>query len=67
MKIVIVGDGKVEIALGRASGALTLGAATDEKNGCLAIADDKLRRLTAAGAHAIVANFENTEEILEWI
>jgi len=65
--LLVVGDGKVEIALGRASGALTLGAATDEKNGCERIAEDKLRRLKNAGAHAIVPNFSETEEILAWI
>lgn len=64
-ELLVVGDGRVEIALGREFGALTLGVASDEEhhNG---VNPDKLRRLTAAGAHATVGDFTEYDEILEW-
>lgn len=64
--IVVIGDGPVEIRLGRQYGALTLGVASDELllrgyNGA------KARRLTDAGAHALTGCFDDTEEILRWM
>lgn len=64
-ELLVIGDGPVEIALGREFGALTLGVASDEENR-RGINPAKLRRLTAAGAHAVVADFTELEKILDW-
>lgn len=64
-ELLVVGDGKVEIALGREFNALTLGVASDEEK-CFGVNPEKLRRLTAAGAHAIVGDFTKLDEILNW-
>ena len=55
-RLLVVGDGKVEIALGRECGAYTLGAATDEvrRRGVNPV---KRRRLIAAGADWITGDF----------
>jgi phosphoglycolate phosphatase-like HAD superfamily hydrolase len=67
--LLVVGDGKVEIALGREAGALTLGIASqdDPGNTLTEMNEQKYRRLAAAGAHAIVCDFRKTEELLAWI
>jgi len=67
--LLVVGDGKVEIALGREAGALTLGIASQDAPGCMLeeMNEQKYRRLAAAGAHAIVCDFRETKEILAWI
>lgn len=65
-QLLVVGDGKVEIGLGRKVGAVTLGAATDEINR-RGVNEVKRRRLMKAGAHAIVGDFEDYEDILEWL
>jgi len=68
-KLLVVGDGKVEIALGREAGALTLGIASMDIPGCDSdeMNADKYRRLENAGAHAIIPHFANVKEILTWI
>lgn len=65
-QLLVVGDGKVEIALGVESGAYTLGAATDEESlrGCNPV---KRERLKKAGADAIVGDFENLEALRTWL
>ncbi len=65
-QLLVVGDGKVEIGLGREVGAITLGAATDEVNR-RGINEVKRRRLIKAGAHAIVGDFVDYKNILEWL
>lgn len=67
--LLVVGDGKVEIALGRKAGALTLGVASIDIPGCTSneMNTDKYRRLENAGAHAIIPHFANVKEILSWI
>ena len=69
LRLLIVGDGKVEIALGREAGALTLGIASQDVPGCAshALNMQKYRRLKAAGAHAVTADFAEWREILSWI
>ncbi|MBE3578763.1 MAG: HAD family hydrolase [Caldanaerobacter subterraneus] len=64
--IVIFGDGKVEIELGRKVGALTIGVASKEKE-LGGIDPIKRERLIKAGAHAIIGDFLKKEEILKWI
>lgn len=64
--ILVIGDGPVEIRLGREYSALTLGIASNEilRHG---INEKKVKRLTAAGAHAITDCFSDAEDILSWI
>ena len=65
-ELTVIGDGKVEIALGREFGAVTLGLATDEEARC-GINETKRARLIKAGAHAISGDFFNNGEILSWL
>ena len=64
-RIAVVGDGKVEIMVGRDNGARTLGLATDEerRGGVNPI---KRERLIKAGADAIAGDFTETEELMEF-
>ena len=64
--LLVIGDGKVEIALGAENNAYTLGVATDEKHRC-GLNPVKKARLENAGADAIIGDFENIEELLEWL
>ena len=64
--LLVVGDGKVEIALGKQHGAWALGAATDEVHR-RGVNEIKRRRLIAAGADAISGDFEEADGILEWM
>ena len=68
-RLLVVGDGKVEIALGREAGALTLGLASNDVPGCdlPELNMQKYNRLRAAGAHALTADFTEREELLSWI
>ncbi len=68
-RLLVVGDGKVEIALGREAGALTLGIASQDVPGCASSEYNmqKYRRLKCAGAHAVAADFTEWREILSWI
>ncbi len=61
--ILVVGDGRVEIELGRAAGCHTLGIASDEdaRHG---INKRKLERLRAAGADTILGDFAATGDFL---
>lgn len=65
-ELAVIGDGKVEIALGREVGAITLGVASDEDR-LSGVNPVKRRRLLIAGAHAITGDYENSKEILEWL
>ncbi|MBQ8509825.1 MAG: HAD family hydrolase [Clostridia bacterium] len=65
--LLVVGDGRVEIALGRDAGALTLGICYGKNLNADGLEADKARRLTGAGAHALVYDFTNLKEILTWI
>ena len=64
--LLIVGDGKVEIALGAENGAYTLGVATDEER-LRGMNPVKYQRLQKAGADAIVGDFENLAAIRNWL
>ena len=69
LKMLVVGDGKVEIRLGAEAGAVTLGVASwDEyENFGPGLEPVKERRLINAGAHALVADFTDCNEILNWL
>lgn len=64
--LLVVGDGKVEIALGAESGAYTLGVATDEEH-LRGMNPVKHKRLQNAGADAIVGDFENLSALCNWL
>jgi phosphoglycolate phosphatase-like HAD superfamily hydrolase len=65
-EVLVVGDGRVEIALGRQIGALTLGLATDEarRQGMNPV---KATRVTSAGAHALAGDFLALDALLKWL
>lgn len=69
LKMLVVGDGKVEIQLGSDAGAVTLGVASwdDHENMGPGLEPVKEKRLINAGAHGLVADFTHWEEILNWI
>ena len=64
-RLAVVGDGKVEIAIGRENSARTLGVASDEQalSGVNLI---KRERLVKAGADAITGDFLNKTELSEF-
>lgn len=64
--LVVIGDGKVEIQLGKQSGALSIGLASDEaaREG---INLHKKARLEKAGADVIVGDFLETEKLVNMI
>lgn len=55
-EVCVIGDGKVEIALGKQAGALTIGLASDEKERT-GIDQIKRERLIKAGADIIMGDF----------
>lgn len=65
-EVIVIGDGKVEIALGRAVGAITLGVASDEDK-LEGVNPAKRERLIRAGAHAIVGDYQELETIFQWL
>jgi len=65
-RLLMIGDGKVEIALGAGCGAYTLGAATDEKSLC-GVNAVKRERLMKAGADAITGDFTDLPAIVSWM
>lgn len=65
-ELLLVGDGKVEIALGKAAGAFALGAATDEVQGH-GVNPVKKNRLLKAGADAVTGDFTELNAIMSWL
>ncbi len=64
--LLVVGDGPVEIRLGKELGALTLGIAANEKN-LSGFDEAKINRLTKAGAHVLIDSFSDLDGILNWM
>lgn len=64
--LAVIGDGKVEIGLGHAVGARTLGVASNEEVRA-GINPVKEARLQAAGADRIVGDFQDVPSILAWM
>ena len=60
--LLLVGDGKVEIRLGKEAGAFALGVASDERKR-YGMNERKRRRLEAAGADAIIGDFTDLSAI----
>ena len=65
-EVCVIGDGKVEIALGAELGARTLGLATDEEKG-YGINPNKREKLIRAGAEAITGDFIGLPGLIEWM
>lgn len=68
-KMLVAGDGRVELQLARQSGAVALGIASwdcfdDLPQGLNPI---KEKRLSSAGAHALVPDYTDLEQILQWL
>lgn len=63
-EVAVFGDGRVEIALGRQAGALCIGMIGTEADRGLQEDAQKRRRLTEAGAHAFIVNYEEADELL---
>jgi phosphoglycolate phosphatase-like HAD superfamily hydrolase len=64
--LLVVGDGRVEIRLGRQAGATTLGVASDERQR-QGVNQQKRRRLLDAGSDAITGDFTDQMPILSWL
>lgn len=64
--LLLVGDGKVEIALGAECGAFTIGAATNEE-ALEGVNPIKRERLIKAGADIIIGDFKNLPELKAWL
>jgi phosphoglycolate phosphatase-like HAD superfamily hydrolase len=62
----VVGDGKVEIRLGKEAGARTMGMATDEE-ALSGVNPVKRARLIKAGADAVTGDFTNLNELLTFL
>lgn len=65
-ELMVAGDGRVEITLGRQAGAITLGVASDEER-LSGINFAKRVRLIRAGAHAITGDYCDLHGILRWM
>lgn len=59
---IVIGDGPVEIRLGRRHGGLTLGVASNEERR-FGVNLQKRRRLIRAGAHCVVPDFTQWQQI----
>ena len=62
-QVAVIGDGKVEIALGKQAGALALGLASDEYARC-GVNPVKRERLLRAGADVIIGDYTGLDAIL---
>jgi phosphoglycolate phosphatase-like HAD superfamily hydrolase len=65
-ELLVVGDGYVEIENGKAVGGFALGVASDEANPG-GLDEWKRERLLRAGADAIVRDFAETEDLIEFL
>ena len=64
--LLLVGDGKVEIALGAERGCYTLGVASNEETLC-GVNPVKRNRLVNAGADLIIGDFTKRDELINWL
>ena len=65
-RLAVIGDGKVEIRLGREAGARTIGVASDEEKLC-GINPIKKQRLEAAGAEMLIGDYEASGPIYTYL
>lgn len=66
VELIVIGDGKVEIQLGKKNGALTIGIASDEMNR-EGLNMHKKARLEKAGADVIVGDFLELDKLINII
>ncbi|MBQ7779241.1 MAG: HAD hydrolase-like protein [Clostridia bacterium] len=64
--LLLVGDGKVEIALGEEKGCFTLGVASDEVK-LSGVNPVKRKRLINAGADVIIGDFTERDALMRWL
>ena len=64
-EVAVIGDGKVEIRLGKEAGARTIGLATNEREG--GVDETKRERLIRAGADIIAGDFSEMKDLLEFL
>ena len=64
-EVAVIGDGKVEIRLGKEAGARTIGLATNERDG--GVDPIKRERLIKAGADIIAGDFTEKEALLAFL
>jgi len=65
-RLAVIGDGRVEIAVGRQHGARTLGVASDEANR-RGVDPSKRARLVGAGADAVAGDFLDLDGVLGFL
>jgi len=65
-ELAVIGDGKVEIQIGKEVGARTIGLASDENARC-GVNPVKRAKLLAAGADAIAGDFTDTPALLAFL
>lgn len=65
-RLLVVGDGPVEIRNAKSRGAIALGVASDEVKRC-GLNPRKRRRLTEAGADLIIPDFKRCEDLLRFL
>lgn len=64
--LLLVGDGKVEIALGAERGCYTIGVASNEETLC-GVNPVKRKRLVNAGADLMIGDFTRRDELKNWL
>ena len=65
-ELLLVGDGKVEVALGKEAGGYAIGAATNEE-ALQGVNEVKKARLIKAGADVIVGDFTELNALMSWL
>lgn len=65
-QLAVMGDGKVEIRLGKEAGARTVGIASNERARC-GIDQVKRQRLCAAGADVIIGDYTDLDTLLAFL
>ena len=65
-ELLLVGDGKVEIALGKEAGGYAIGAATNEE-ALQGVNPVKKQRLIKAGADVLVGDFSELNALTSWL
>ncbi len=65
-ELLLIGDGKVEIALGKEAGGFAIGAATNEE-ALEGVNEVKRQRLIKAGADIITGDFTELNALMSWL
>ncbi|HPE53132.1 MULTISPECIES: PfkB family carbohydrate kinase [Mesotoga] len=65
-ELIVIGDGPVEISVGKEAGAFTIGVASDERKG-FGWNKEKFNRLKRAGADVLIPDFSPLSALIELI